>query len=92
MMGMNPMEEVYVYEPKGCALCNDTGYHGRIGVYEIMPVTSKLRTEIARRATTDEIRKAAVEEGMNTLRSEAVRLVLEGVTSYSEMIKVSLEE
>lgn len=92
MMGMNPMEEVHVYEPKGCALCNDTGYHGRIGVYEIMPVTSKLRTEIARRATTDEIRKAAVEEGMNTLRSEAVRLVLEGVTSYSEMIKVSLEE
>lgn len=92
MMGMNPMEEVYVYEPKGCALCNDTGYHGRIGVYEIMPITSKLRTEIARRATTDEIRKAAVEEGMNTLRSETVRLVLEGVTSYSEMIKVSLEE
>lgn len=92
MMGMDPMEEVSIYEPKGCALCNDTGYHGRIGVYEIMPITPKLRTEIARRATTDEIRRAAVEEGMNTLRSEAVRLVLEGVTSFSELVKVSLEE
>lgn len=92
MMGKDPMEEVYIYEPKGCALCNDTGYHGRIGVYEIMPVTPKLRTEIARRATTDEIRRTAVEEGMKTLRSETIRLVSEGITSFSEMVKVSLEE
>ncbi len=92
IMGLDWREEVEVYDPKGCPLCNDTGYHGRTGVYEIMPITPALRTEIAKRASTDEIRKTALREGMHTLRDEAVRLVLEGITSYSEMIKVSLEE
>lgn len=92
MMNINPMEEVWLYEPKGCALCNDTGYYGRTGIYEMMPVTSLLRSEIARHASTDEIRRSAVEEGMATLHNEAIRLVLEGITSYSEMLRVSLEE
>lgn len=92
IMGLDWREEVEVYDSKGCPLCNDTGYHGRTGVYEIMPITPALRTEIAKRASTDEIRKTALREGMHTLRDEAVRLVLEGITSYSEMIKVSLEE
>lgn len=92
MMGIDAVEEVYLYEPKGCALCNDTGYYGRTGVYEMMSITSSLRTEIARHASTDEIRKTAMREGMETLHSEVVRLVLEGVTSYSEMLRVSIEE
>lgn len=92
IMGLDWREEAEVYDSKGCPLCNDTGYRGRTGVYEIMPITPALRTEIAKRATTDEIRKTALQEGMHTLRDEAVRLVLEGITSYSEMIKVSLEE
>lgn len=92
IMGLDWREEVDVYDSKGCPLCNDTGYHGRTGVYEIMPITPALRTEIAKRASTDEIRKTALREGMHTLRDEAVRLVLEGITSYSEMLKVSLEE
>lgn len=92
MMGIETMEEVYLYEPKGCALCNDTGYYGRTGVYEMMPVTPSLRTEIARQVSTDEIRKAAMQEGMKTLHSEVVRLVREGVTSYNEMLRVSLED
>lgn len=92
MMGIETMEEVYLYEPKGCALCNDTGYYGRTGVYEMMPVTPSLRTEIARQVSTDEIRKAAMREGMKTLHSEVVRLVREGVTSYNELLKVSLED
>lgn len=92
IMGLDTAEIVETYEPKGCPLCNDTGYRGRTGIYEIMPVTAKLRNAIAARKTTDEIRRAAEEEGMKTLRAEAVRLVLEGTISYSEMIKVSLEE
>ena len=92
MMGINPMEEVEIYEPVGCEHCNDTGFYGRTGIYEMMPVTSTLRNAIAARMSTDEIREVAVKEGMNTLHSEAVRLVLEGETSYHEMIRISLGE
>ena len=92
MMGFNPMEEVEIYEPVGCEHCNDTGFYGRTGIYEMMPVTSTLRNAIAARMSTDEIREVAVKEGMKTLHSEAVRLVLEGETSYHEMIRISLGE
>ena len=92
MMGINPMEEVEIYEPVGCEHCNDTGFYGRTGIYEMMPVTSTLRNAIAARMSTDEIREVAVKEGMKTLHSEAVRLVLEGETSYHEMIRISLGE
>ncbi len=47
MMGINPMEEVEIYEPVGCEHCNDTGFYGRTGIYEMMPVTSTLRNAIA---------------------------------------------
>ena len=92
MMGINPMEEVEIYEPVGCEHCNDTGFYGRTGIYEMMPVTSTLRNAIAARMSTDEICEVAVKEGMKTLHSEAVRLVLEGETSYHEMIRISLGE
>ena len=92
MMGINPMEEVEIYEPVGYEHCNDTGFYGRTGIYEMMPVTSTLRNAIAARMSTDEIREVAVKEGMKTLHSEAVRLVLEGETSYHEMIRISLGE
>lgn len=92
MMGINPMEEIEIYEPVGCEHCNDTGFYGRTGIYEMMPVTSTLRNAIAARMSTDEIREVAVKEGMKTLHSEAVRLVLEGETSYHEMIRISLGE
>lgn len=92
MMGFNPMEEVEIYEPVGCEHCNDTGFYGRTGIYEMMPITSTLRNAIAARMSTDEIREVAVKEGMKTLHSEAVRLVLEGETSYHEMIRISLGE
>lgn len=92
MMGINPMEEIEIYEPVGCEHCNDTGFYGRTGIYEMMPITSTLRNAIAARMSTDEIREVAVKEGMKTLHSEAVRLVLEGETSYHEMIRISLGE
>ena len=81
-----------IYESVGCEHCTDTGLYGRTGIYEMMQVTSTQRNAIAARTSTDEIREVAVKEGMNTLHSEAVRLVLEGETSYHEMIRVSLGE
>ncbi len=80
-----------IYEPVGCQRCNGTGYYGRIGVYEIMEITPKLKTMISRKAPTDELRNAALEEGMSTLTQSARRLVMEGITSLSEMKRISVE-
>lgn len=84
----DPEDDVVLYEPVGCPLCNDTGYSGRIGVYEMMPVSKELQAVIARGATADVIEKQALEEGMSTLKMSAAKHVLNGTTSIAEMKKI----
>jgi len=81
-----------IWDPVGCQRCNGTGYYGRIGVYEIMEITPRLRALIANRAATDLLRETAIEEGMVTLKGSARRLVLEGITPLSEMQRISVED
>ncbi len=81
-------EDVIIYEPVGCPLCNETGYSGRIGVYEMMPVSRKLQALIASGATADKIEKQALDEGMLTLKMGAAKHVLSGITSIAEMRKI----
>lgn len=81
-------EDVIIYEPQGCPLCNDTGYAGRIGVYEMMPVSRALQAVIASGATADVIEKQALKEGMLTLKMGAAKHVLDGITSIAEMNKI----
>ena len=88
ILGSDPNEDVVVYEPIGCPLCNETGYVGRIGVYEIMSVSHDLQAVIAKNATADKIEEQALREGMITLRMGATRLVLQGITSIHEMRKI----
>ncbi len=85
----NPM----IYEPSesGCAYCNNSGYRGRIGVYEIMPITPALREVISRGGGAEEIQKVALKEGLTTLRLGAAKLVLKGVTSISEVERIAAE-
>ena len=90
-MGIPAFKPVKVYEPCGCERCDHTGYKGRIGIYEIMTVTPKLKTLIGKGASPDEINETACAEGMHTLRQSAIRLVLQGVTSYHEMLKTTFE-
>lgn len=85
----NPM--IYVPSEKGCAYCNNTGYRGRIGVYEIMPITPALREVISRGGGAEEIQKVALKEGLTTLRLGAAKLVLKGVTSISEVERIAAE-
>ncbi|MDD7333088.1 MAG: ATPase, T2SS/T4P/T4SS family [Lachnospiraceae bacterium] len=80
-----------LYKPCGCDRCNNTGYRGRIGVYEIMTITPRIRHVISKRGTAEQIRDAALQEGMHTLRMSSSKLVLEGITAFSEMVKVSFE-
>jgi len=83
--------DVPVFEPVGCPNCNK-GYKGRIGVYEIMEITPKLKRIIARKDESEVLKQAALEEGMSTLRMSSVRCFLKGITSYSEVLRVSFEE
>ncbi|MBR5800049.1 MAG: type II secretion system protein GspE, partial [Lachnospiraceae bacterium] len=64
---------------------------GRTAIYEIMPITNKLRSHIHGRVTADELKEVAVSEGMNTLKMAAAKKVTEGITSCAEMIKVAYE-
>ena len=84
-------EDVVIYEPNGCPLCNDTGFSGRIGVYEMMAVTRSLQQVIARNAPANEIERQALAEGMSTLKLSVARHVLNGITSMSEMRKIVYE-
>ena len=91
ILSRSQAEAVTVYEPVGCGRCNNMGYKGRIGVYEIMDISPKLKSIISRRGDADDIKTQALKEGMYTLRMSAVELVLDGTTSYSEMMKISFE-
>lgn len=84
-------EELTIYEPCGCSRCDQTGYHGRIGVYEILEMTPKLKTIISKNGGAEDIKAQALKEGMNTLRMSATQYVLDGTTSVSEMMKVSFD-
>ncbi|MCR4608340.1 MAG: Flp pilus assembly complex ATPase component TadA [Eubacterium sp.] len=89
-LGIEDMDEdVVVYEPTGCPLCNDTGYSGRIGVYEMMPVSKSLQSVISKGATADVIEAQALSEGMSTLKMSAGKHVLNGITSLEEMKKIT---
>ncbi len=88
-LDLDPKQESLVYEPKGCPICNETGYMGRIGVYEIMVVTNKLKSIISRGGNAEEIQNQALLEGMNTLKNSARALVLQGITSIDEMRRIA---
>lgn len=91
LLGLEQGGDVTIYEPCGCAKCDGTGFKGRIGVYEIMEVTQPLKSIISKNGDVEAIKDKALEEGMNTLRMSATEYVMEGITSVSEMIKVSFD-
>jgi type IV pilus assembly protein PilB len=71
----------------GCNFCAQTGFMDRIGVYELMPISERIRELIVERGAHDEIRKVARIEGMRTLQEEAARLVETGVTTLAEVLR-----
>lgn len=90
-MGQDVDKKITIYEPCGCAKCDNTGYKGRIGVYEIMTMTPKLKTMISKREGADIIKEQAMKEGMRTLRMSGSEYVLDGTTSFAELVKISFD-
>jgi len=77
-----------LYRPKGCAKCNQTGYKGRVGLYEVMLVSETIERLTVEKATAEQIKTVAVEEGMKTLRDDGFAKVKLGVTSIEEVMRV----
>ncbi|MBQ1688718.1 MAG: Flp pilus assembly complex ATPase component TadA, partial [Lachnospiraceae bacterium] len=90
-LGLPEDQEAVVYEPVGCHMCNNTGYYGRIGVYEIMEITPELKEIISKHGNANEIKEVALQQGMRTLHMSAAKYVLSGVTSISEMKRISFD-
>ncbi|BEP14305.1 GspE/PulE family protein [Acidothermaceae bacterium B102] len=76
-----------LWRGEGCMFCANTGYQGRIGVYELLRLTPEVKALVAGRATYEQVREQAITQGMRTLRQEAVRLVAEGVTTVAEVVR-----
>jgi len=79
------------YKGKGCDKCNNKGYTGRIGIYEVLEISEKIRNLITDKATSEEIQKQAVEEGMSTMLMDGLDKVSSGSTTIEEVIRVVRE-
>ena len=91
LLGVDTDKSCTIYEPCGCKLCNNTGYYGRMGIYEIMKISPAIKRLISKNADAEDIKNQAVKEGMNTLKMAAANGLKEGITSIAEMIKATYE-
>ncbi|MDZ4383766.1 MAG: type II secretion system protein GspE, partial [Thermodesulfovibrionia bacterium] len=77
------------FKGKGCSICSDTGYKGRIALYEVMPVKDEIKELILEGASAAEVKKAAVKVGMKTLRMSGLTKIKEEVTTLEEVMRVT---
>jgi len=81
-----------VYRAKGCEVCRGTGYKGRVGLYEVVPITPEIAKLIQARTPLPELRLAAQKQGMYLLRDAGIIKAREGVTSLEEVLTITLAE
>ena len=86
------MADAEIYEPVGCELCRLTGFSGRGGIFEILPVTETVEGLIVARSAMSVIKNQALKEGMRTLRDDGWQKVLDGATTIEEVLRVSEED
>lgn len=90
-----PPDEVksfQIYKGKGCSICNNTGYKGRLGLYEVMPMKEEVKELVLSRASNSEIKKEAIRLGMKTLRQSGVTKIKDGVTTIEEVLRSTIED
>ncbi|MFA4888420.1 MAG: GspE/PulE family protein [Candidatus Omnitrophota bacterium] len=85
-------QKINLFEGKGCQECRFTGYHGRTAVYEVLIVNEALREMILARASSQQIKKKAIAQGMRTLRHDGLQKVLAGITTLTEVVRVTQQE
>jgi type IV pilus assembly protein PilB len=80
------------YHGAGCAHCNNTGYRGRLALYEVMPLGDELKELVLQGASAMDIKREALKNGMATLRMSGISKVMEGATSLDEIMRVTFED
>ncbi|HFQ82044.1 MAG TPA: type II secretion system protein GspE [Desulfobacterales bacterium] len=91
-LGLAPDHPVTLYGPGKCSKCEHLGYKGRIAIYEVLTISSKLEDMIMDRVSTGEITRQAQAEGLVTLHQSAVKAMLAGITSPEEIYRLSIED
>jgi type IV pilus assembly protein PilB len=86
-LGIQDVEPIKAYEPHGCVDCANTGFRGRQGLYEVLPISPAVRDLILDRAPASQVKKQALDEGMLTLRMDGVLKIRSGITSAGEVLK-----
>jgi general secretion pathway protein E len=81
-----------LYRPTACPVCNQTGYRGRTGIYEMMLVNDEIRQQILRKVDSSTIKRTAVSNGMETLIHDGAKKVIRGITSVAELLSVTQED
>jgi type II secretory ATPase GspE/PulE/Tfp pilus assembly ATPase PilB-like protein len=81
-----------LFQGKGCSQCRNTGYHGRTGIFELIPMSRAIRGLVFDNTNEDVIRQKALEEGMVNLRESGIEKVLNGVTTVSEVLRSTVED
>ncbi|MBI1869376.1 type II/IV secretion system protein [Candidatus Gottesmanbacteria bacterium] len=82
-------EQIILYRGKGCRQCSNTGYFGRIGIFEVLPVSERIARMIVEHASSNDLEKQAVSEGMITLKQDGYLKVVEGITTIEEVLRVA---
>lgn len=86
------VDDFVCYRGKGCSNCNDSGYKGRIGIYQVMPMFDEIREMVLAGANTAEIKRESMRLGVRTMRQSALRKLKEGVTSFEEVIRCTVAD
>jgi type IV pilus assembly protein PilB len=87
--GFDPAEGPFAgFEPVGCVRCSGTGFKGRMGIYELMGVDDEIRELILAKGSEEDLRKAAIANGMTSLRDDGLDKVKQGLTSVAEVLRV----
>jgi type IV pilus assembly protein PilB len=86
--GVRDWKKMNVYRGAGCKICGQTGYYGRIGIFEVLQINDKIRDLITKKATSVEINKIAMASGMNSILSDGLDKVLAGLTTLEEVLRI----
>jgi len=86
------VDQFVCYKGKGCPVCNDTGYKGRIGIYQVMPMFEEIREMVLAGANTAEIKRESMRLGVKTMRQSGLSKLKEGVTSFEEVLRCTVTD
>jgi type IV pilus assembly protein PilB len=89
-----PVEEasqMKIFKGRGCGNCNNTGYRGRVGLFEVMEISDEVRELILSGASAMELKRKAIEEGMISLRASGIAKIREGMTTVEEVVRETVQ-